>query len=85
LLFGVWRIWSIVRGTGGWAAASAPVVVLSWLIVPFVLALIESAAGQSIFQARYLLVSLPAIALLLGWTLLDRRSPGGIGIARWAS
>lgn len=81
LLFGVWRIWSLVRGTGGWAAAWAPVLVLSWLIVPFVLALIESAAGQSIFQARYLLVSLPAIALLLGWTLLDRRVPAVLGIA----
>jgi hypothetical protein len=75
LLFGLWRIWSLVRGPGGWTAAWAPVLVLSWLVVPFALALLESAFGQSIFQARYLLVSLPAVALLLAWTVLDRRVP----------
>jgi hypothetical protein len=44
------------------------VLLLAWLLVPSLLALIESAFGQSIFQARYLLVSLPAVALVLAWT-----------------
>jgi mannosyltransferase len=83
LVLGVWRIWSLARGSGGWAAAWAPLLVLSWLVVPFVLALLESAVGQSIFQARYLLVSLPAVALLLAWTLLDvnGRVPALLGFA----
>lgn len=46
-----------------------PALVLAWLLVPAVLALTESLLGQSIFQARYLLVSLPAVSLLLAWTL----------------
>jgi mannosyltransferase len=81
LVLAVGRTWSIVRGRGGWAAAWVPVLVLSWLVVPFVLALLESVAGQSIFQPRYLLVSLPAVALLLAWALLDRRVPVLIGLA----
>jgi mannosyltransferase len=48
---------------------------LSWLIVPFVLALIESLLGQSIFLPRNLLVTLPAVALLLAVALTDRRVP----------
>jgi hypothetical protein len=59
--------------------------VLSWLVVPFVLALAESAVGQSIFQARYLLVSLPAVGLLLAWTLLDRRVPAVLAVAGLAA
>ncbi len=84
LVLGVWRISSLVRGSGDWAGAWAPVLVLSWLVVPFVLALLESVAGQSIFQARYLLVSLPAVALLLAWTVLDRRVPAVLGFAALA-
>ncbi len=49
------------------------VLVLSWLVVPVLLALLESAVGQSIFQARYLLVSLPAVSLLLAWTVAEQR------------
>jgi hypothetical protein len=47
--------------------------------VPAAVAAVESVIGQSIFQPRYLLVSLPAVSLLLGWTLTDRRLP------RWLS
>jgi mannosyltransferase len=56
-------------------AAAGPALMLSWLAVPGAAALLESTAGQSVFQARYLLVSLPAVALLLGWTIADRHLP----------
>ncbi len=69
----------------GWSASAAsPVLVLSWLLVPGILAALESIFGQSIFQARYLLVSLPAIPLLVAWTLAARRLPralAGLGAA----
>jgi mannosyltransferase len=79
-----WRIWSMIRSHAERAAAWRPVLVLSWLVVPFVLALIESAVGQSVFQARYLLVSLPAVPLLLAWMVLDRRVPAALGFAALA-
>jgi hypothetical protein len=43
--------------------------VLGWLMVPIAITAVISELGQSIFQPRYLLVSLPALALLLGWLL----------------
>jgi len=53
---------------GGWQ----PGLMLSWLLAPAVAALIESAVGHSIFQARYLLVSLPAVSLFAAWALFER-------------
>ena len=85
LVFALWRIWRMVRAPREGAAAWGPVLVLSWLVVPFALALAESAVGQSIFQARYLLVSLPAIALLIAWALLDRRTPAVLGFGLLAA
>jgi 4-amino-4-deoxy-L-arabinose transferase-like glycosyltransferase len=72
LVAGAARTWQLWRTAGG-EAAWRPALMLAWLIVPALVALIESAIGQSIFQARYLLVSLPAVSLLLAWTLADRR------------
>jgi hypothetical protein len=40
-----------------------------------VVAVIESKLGQPIFQPRYLLVSLPAVSLLIAWTLAHPRLP----------
>ena len=77
---GVVRIWPLVRGPAR-PGSFGPVLVLAWLVIPFVLALLESAVGQSIFQARYLLVSLPAVALLLSWAALTGRVPA---VAGWA-
>jgi mannosyltransferase len=61
-------------------------LVLGWLVVPIALTLVVSEIGQSVFQPRYLLVSLPAVALLIGWLLdgiwasTDRLSSGpGLG------
>ena len=42
------------------------VVALSWLVVPLALMLLGSLVGQPIFTPRNLLVSLPAVAFLLG-------------------
>jgi mannosyltransferase len=49
------------------------VLALSWLVVPVVLIWLESLVGQSIFTARNLLVSLPAVALLVGWVIAQSR------------
>ena len=50
-----------------------PVLALSWLVVPLALMWLESLVGQPIFTARNLLVSLPAVALLLGWAITRSR------------
>jgi mannosyltransferase len=55
----------------GWGA----VLALSWLVVPVGLMLIWSFIGQPIFTPRNLLVSLPAVALLLGWAIMTTRVP----------
>ena len=76
LLAAAIRTWDVARAGG---VVWRPALMLAWLLVPAAVALLESAVGQSIFQPRYLLVSLPAVSLLLGWTLTDRRFP------RWLS
>jgi hypothetical protein len=66
---GTWTLWRTAGGDAAWR----PGTMVAWLLVPAVVALVESAVGQSIFQARYLLVSLPAVSLLLAWTLAGQR------------
>lgn len=61
---------AVRRGASG-RGAHAVALVVAWLLVPALAAAIVSAAGQSIFQPRYLLVSLPAVSLLLAWTLVE--------------
>ncbi len=53
--------------------AWGPVLALSWLAVPLALMWLESLVGQPIFTARNLLVSLPAVALLLAWAITRSR------------
>lgn len=48
-------------------AAWRPVLVLGWLLLPGVFAYVISELGHSMYEARYLLMSLPAVALLLAW------------------
>ncbi len=50
-----------------------PVLALSWLVVPVVLMLVWSFVGQPIFTPRNLLVSLPAVPVLLGWVIMSSR------------
>ncbi len=38
-----------------------------WLLVPSLLDFLESLVGQSVFESRYLLISAPALALVLAW------------------
>jgi mannosyltransferase len=52
-----------------------PLLALSWLVVPVGLMLIWSLIGQPIFTPRNLLVSLPAVALLLAWLIMRSRVP----------
>lgn len=66
-----------------------PALVLAWLLVPGILAWVISELGHSMFEARYLLMSLPAVALLLGWMLSglwrlgSRSALAGTTAARW--
>ena len=52
-----------------------PVLALSWLVVPVVLMWVWSFIGQPIFTPRNLLLSLPAVALLVGWVIMSSRLP----------
>jgi hypothetical protein len=47
----------------------------AWLVLPVGVAFAESLAGQPVFIARNLLTVLPAVAILLGLALADRRLP----------
>ena len=55
----------------GWGA----VLVLAWAIVPAVLVFGYSFLSQPLFQARNLLTSVPAVALVLALGICDRRLP----------
>jgi mannosyltransferase len=50
-------------------AAWRPVLALSWTLTPLVLIWVFSKLGQSMYEARYLLISLPGVALTLAWLL----------------
>jgi uncharacterized membrane protein len=63
------RVGYAFRSPAGRRQAWRSSLVLGWLIVPLAITVVVSELAQSIFQARYLLVSLPAVALLLGWLL----------------
>lgn len=57
-----------------------PVLLLSWLLVPVVLAWAESLAAQPLFLPRNLLYGAPAVALLVAWALARPRLPVLLGI-----
>lgn len=78
---GLVRIWQ-ARGA---TASRGAVLILGWVLVPVALAALESAFGQSIFQARYLLVSLPAVSLFLAWTIAGRGVPAFLTVALLAA
>lgn len=59
------------RARGRWPA----VAIALWLVVPVLLSIGESLAGQPILLYRNSLVALPAVALLLAWGLRHPRVP----------
>lgn len=67
----------VVWRRAGWA----PALVLSWLLVPVLVAFVESFIGQPIFLPRNLLMCVPAATLLLGWGLTRSRVPALIALA----
>lgn len=71
---------AVVR-TRSWA----PTLALSWLLVPVVVAYVESLVGQSIFLPRNLLICLPAVALLLAWGITRPGVPVLLGAAALAA
>ena len=89
LAAGALGTWQLARTAPG--EAWRPALLLAWLLLPSIVALLESALGQSIFQARYLLLSLPPVSLLLAWTLIERpalarlRIPGLLSVAMLAA
>jgi mannosyltransferase len=56
-------------------------LVLSWAVVPTVLALILYAAGEPIELPRVTILVMPALALLLAWLLLRPQMPMVVGLA----
>jgi 4-amino-4-deoxy-L-arabinose transferase-like glycosyltransferase len=70
----LWQLWR------SRAQAWRSVLIAAWLFGPPVLAWVISELGHSMFEARYLLMSLPAVALMLAWMLVGmaRPSPGQV-------
>ena len=73
------------------AQAWRPVLVVGWLLVPLGLSWVVSELGHSMFEARYLLLSLPAVSLLMAWLIVGMATLkptdvatvwGGLGLAR---
>jgi 4-amino-4-deoxy-L-arabinose transferase-like glycosyltransferase len=69
----VWQIGRLKTRAESWR----PMLAASWLIIPPVLSWVISELGRSMFEARYLLLSLPGLALLLAWLIMS------IGELRW--
>lgn len=69
----LWQLVARRTRTSAWK----PVLVLGWMGLPGVLAYVISELGHSMFEARYLLMSLPAVALLLAWSFAALWDLGG--------
>ena len=54
--------------------------IAGWLLLPSLLDFFESLVGQSVFESRYLLISAPALALVLAWGIFRIDFPrSGLG------
>jgi hypothetical protein len=60
--------------------SGAVLLILSWCVVPSVLALVLYAIGEPIELPRITILVMPALALLLAWMLMERGVPPGIGL-----
>jgi mannosyltransferase len=76
-LFGLAAITWMLVGSRTRGRAWRPVLVAGWLFLPPVLSWVISELGHSMFEARYLLMSLPAVALMLAWMLVGMARPSG--------
>ncbi|MFL5822492.1 MAG: glycosyltransferase family 39 protein [Solirubrobacteraceae bacterium] len=63
-------VWHVGR-TRTRPQAWRPLLAAGWLVIPPILAWVISELGRSMFEARYLLLSLPALALLLAWLIVN--------------
>jgi hypothetical protein len=67
-------VWQLLRSR---SRALSPLLIAGWLFGPPVLSWVISKLGHSMFEARYLLMSLPAVSLLLAWLIVGLAKPGG--------
>jgi 4-amino-4-deoxy-L-arabinose transferase-like glycosyltransferase len=72
---------TLVRGRETRRASWPRMLVLSWLLIPLLLSLLESYLLHPITLPRVALVSLPAASLLLARTLTDHRLPRLLGLS----
>ena len=79
ILGAVAAIWQLLRSRTR-ALAWRPLLIAAWLFGPLALAWIVSELGHSMWEARYLLMSLPAVSLLLAWLLLGLAESGGAAV-----
>ncbi|MGW0043957.1 glycosyltransferase family 39 protein [Rhodococcus sp. NPDC003348] len=66
------------------SAVTVPVVALPWLLLPTIALVGYSLVGQPMYTPRYLLFTVPAAALLIGWALTRvtaRAWVAGLGVA----
>jgi mannosyltransferase len=66
---------AVIAGAVVRTRAWAPALALSWLLVPVLVAYVESLVGQSIFLPRNLLICIPAVSVLLAWGITRRGLP----------
>jgi 4-amino-4-deoxy-L-arabinose transferase-like glycosyltransferase len=69
----LWQLWM----TRARALAWRPLLIAGWLFGPPILSWTISELGHSMFEARYLLMSLPAVSLLLAWLIVGLAEPDG--------
>jgi hypothetical protein len=69
----------LVEGERERQASWPHMLVLCWLVVPVILAVLESYLVQPITLPRAALISLPATSLLLAWVTVGHRAPRVLG------
>ena len=70
----------VLAGAVGLWRSERVSLALAWLVVPVIADLVVSLVSHSIFQARYVLVSLPAAALVMAWALTRGGLPRPVAI-----
>jgi Dolichyl-phosphate-mannose-protein mannosyltransferase len=81
ILSGALTVWTLALAVrAGWRIR----LLAAWLLIPAVVALALSAAGEPIELARCAILLMPALSLLLVWLLARATLPRGAGIAAFA-